>query len=311
MNVLLISTNAVGDTYLSASAVPSLAAVSSNLQVDCVAGEHSRLLSECVPVRRWFFLPSRTPAGLWETVAAIRAESYDAAFCFFPGIVNTLLFRLADAKLKSGFVSALRRREWHNRRASLHLVGTKSRDYYWNPDMPFFDRVYEALKAIEPRIPYPRKIHLDVSDSIESYSNNIVLHFLSKEENKSLRFDAGMKLATMLSKECNLDVTVIGRDGQLASAKIVEADRIKTRVNLSLSQLVGLIRGSRLFIGVDSFPLHLADAHTGRMVGLFGPTRPGSVLEQTEKGIGFQMPSLQSLSAETVFERLKPFLPHE
>ncbi len=53
---------------------------------------------------------------------------------------------------------------------------------------------------------------------------------------------------------------------------------IKRYFSLSLKELAGLIAGARLFIGVDSGPLHLAVATRRPTIGLFGPTLPEQVV---------------------------------
>jgi heptosyltransferase-1 len=61
---------------------------------------------------------------------------------------------------------------------------------------------------------------------------------------------------------------------------------------LSLVQLADVIRGSQVFVGVDSGPLHIADSMNKKVIGLYGPTSPVSwgLLAEDSDALQYQVP---------------------
>jgi len=55
---------------------------------------------------------------------------------------------------------------------------------------------------------------------------------------------------------------------------LTKSQAINLSGQLSLSQLSALISRSKLFIGVDTAPMHMASAHNIPIIALFGPTNP-------------------------------------
>lgn len=82
-------------------------------------------------------------------------------------------------------------------------------------------------------------------------------------------------VASYLGRSCGLPSLVVygGRDERLAAEQIVAHSEGHAQLALSttLPQLASLARKSRLFIGSDTGPLHLAAATGTPCVGLYGP----------------------------------------
>ena len=85
----------------------------------------------------------------------------------------------------------------------------------------------------------------------------------------------------------------------------LSSNEIKILVNPAISDLVNVIINAKLFIGVDSFPIHLADAYNSSFLGIFGPTNSFSVLINHNKSIQFKTNSLENIANQELLEVIK------
>lgn len=83
-------------------------------------------------------------------------------------------------------------------------------------------------------------------------------------------------LAGALTKKYQQPVILIGGQQDQERAQVIQANKTACIVNLigktNLKQLAGVLQRSRLFIGGDTGPMHLAAAMGTRVVALFGPS---------------------------------------
>lgn len=83
-------------------------------------------------------------------------------------------------------------------------------------------------------------------------------------------------LATSLTQKYKLPIVLIGAPQDQQRAQVIQAKTQAHIVNLigktNLKQLAGVLQRSKLFIGGDTGPMHLAAAMGTRVVALFGPS---------------------------------------
>ena len=72
-----------------------------------------------------------------------------------------------------------------------------------------------------------------------------------------------------------------------------------------IENLINVIKYAKLFIAVDSFPIHLADSYNTSFIGIFGPTKASSVLVNHYKSIQFEVDTLQRISNENLLKEIK------
>jgi ADP-heptose:LPS heptosyltransferase len=102
-------------------------------------------------------------------------------------------------------------------------------------------------------------------------------------------------------------VLLIGSEGEPLEYDF-DPDRCARRIDPPLPELVALIRSCASYIGVDSFPLHIADVYRPDFAGLFAPTAPGSALQRPEMGVRYPYPSLQSVPPAEILAGLERYL---
>ena len=105
----------------------------------------------------------------------------------------------------------------------------------------------------------------------------LVLHAVSFDPGRNPPPSFWKRLVAGLSvKQPGLRLIATGAEEDRAFWR--EIPGVEGRFGLSLEALCGLIKGARLYLGVDSGPLHLAVALKQKTLGLFGPTSPRQVV---------------------------------
>ena|GEM_PF-688987 len=109
---------------------------------------------------------------------------------------------------------------------------------------------------------------------VESF---ILLHTGSSSLNKLLPVSTHAALCDILYDEHNFDIVLCGRGEDIYTAERIYAECTSARPIIKETQtdeLAGLIDLSKVFVGSDSGPLHLASLLGANVVGLYGPTNP-------------------------------------
>jgi len=242
----------------------------------------------------------------------ISGEKYDVVLTFFPGLVNSFLFRMAKSPVKVGFVNFVPMKEWYNRPQNLSVKGVRSPEIRWLPGMTFLERITLALSSLGIRGAEIKKARFfPAGRRFEGDEKKIVLHFKSRSPAKSLKAECLADIVRDLTLNKGFDAVLIGAKDdflELRSSLLTSKD-CEIQTDLSLRDLVRTVLSCRLFIGIDSFPLHLADAHDSPFVGIFAPTNPSSVLEHPEKSIKFAKPLLRDVTSQEILIALQDFLP--
>ena len=112
--ILVVPTNAIGDTYLSMSAIPYIQEEMVDAEIDFLVSPNSKFLFSDENVNNVFTI-NKSLFAIIKLGIQIKKKKYDYIFSFFPGIVNSFFFTIVKSKNKGGFVNYLRRTEWFDK----------------------------------------------------------------------------------------------------------------------------------------------------------------------------------------------------
>lgn len=287
---LIISTNALGDTYLSLSALPALKDMDTDLL--CPAAFYA--YAEYFNLNRIFLLQSKKVKDVIELGMDIMDIKYDYVFSFFPGRVNTFFFNLAKSEIKSGYINCTDIPEWHNKPSKLSIRGKKKCNFIWQPENNFLDRIFYALYYAGIKPDYLIKLPLPYFQPAIINKKFIICNFSSRSEIKSLNKNSIDKILNELNKAYNGEVYLLS-DKQDKDSIINYSDT---------ESVLNHIISSEAFIGVDSFPLHLADAYNKKIIGLFSDTNPASVFQNSNDKVVLKEPDLNNISPQEIIKSL-------
>ena len=103
MKILIISTNAIGDTYISATAISCLINHYGNIEIHFLSAYKSNFLFREIKTPKVIYITKNYT--LLKSLIEIRKIEYDLGFSFFPGIINSFFLLFSRAKIKAGFIS--------------------------------------------------------------------------------------------------------------------------------------------------------------------------------------------------------------
>lgn len=304
MKILIISTNALGDTYLSCSALCPLRQQYDEPIIDFVANKDSELFLNQFHLNKIFYLKKKSFSEIIKTIFLIRKERYDLVYSFFPGRVNSFLLIGSNSKIKSGFVNMKKLNEWHTASQKLFLKGMNIASMYhiWNPQMNYLERIIMCLDSTginvndinKPKIPLSKTANQNVS-------SDIVIHFTSSRSYRNIKDSELMNLINHLSNKMNLKVNLIGSEKDFNKIdKFSDNNNVKFISDPSIEILISVLLKTKIFIGVDSFPIHLADAYNIETIGIFGGTRPESVFQSMANKLIIKKKAVNDISCNDI-----------
>lgn len=281
--LLVLRLSALGDVIHTMPAVVALRAARPDLEVAwCVEAPYAEMVqkvarvSRVVPVatRRWRRHPlaGETRADLVARVREMREAARSAASIDFQGLVKSAIFGwLSGAALRYGFARDSVREPaallFINRPVridrSLHVVE-------WNMQLA---RAFEAsIDAKPPAVDYSP--FLSERPDLRSARNRIV--FLPGAGRPSKMWPVGSfrKLARRLVSRGERPLVVWGPGEEGLATAVAAGGDADLAPPTDLRQLAWVLQHSRLVIGGDTGPLHLAAAVGTAVIGLFGPTNP-------------------------------------
>ena len=306
MKVLIISVNALGDTYLSCAALKSLREKYNDPIIDFVANSNAKLFLDKFHLNRIFYLNKKSIIEVIKTFFLLREEKYDIVYNFFPGRVNSFFSLCSNSKIKSGFVNLRKLNEWHNSSQKLFLKGINisSGKQAWNPEMNYLKRITMCLNSTGVNVNDIDKPHIHLlSPSLRNNTNDVVIHFTSNRFDRNIKNSELVKLVTELINEMNLKVSLIG-----AKRDFVKIGKLRTHKNIqfisepSIEMLISILTDTKLFIGVDSFPIHLADAYGVKTIGIFGDTNPKIVFQSMKNKFIVKKRAVKYIRSKDILE---------
>ena len=277
--VLLIRLRSIGDTVLMTPCLAALKNLDSSIDVTVLSEPLSAPILEDHPLVDHLIVarPSiRERAGL---IARLRRAEFDVAFNMHGGTTATLLAAMSGARHKVGYHGY--RQSWMlNARApspdvllgrkSVHSVEQQLALMSWT-GVPFPERPQLSLGSSPADLAAMRS-----RLSSAGLSNFAVIAPAAAFEAKQWPAKRFAAVADYLSRKFALSSVVIAGPGQEQIAReVCEAAGQSKPIavtGLTLKQVIALMALSRLYVGNDSGPMHIAAA-TGRpLVVVFGPS---------------------------------------
>ncbi len=312
--ILIISANAMGDTYLSAAAIaPLRMRFGSQSEVHLLAltnTANARLLVDALDVDVAWDLPSKSLKNILTCYFNVFQVRYDYVFSFFPGRVNTFFLMLTRSRVKIGFPNLVKVVEWYRLQQKVYCFPKRSENLVWREGMTYLERIGLCLAAGNIHFTGLAKPILNTREGpAVPFSHFTMVHFTSTKNDRALNFEAQCILLSFLSKRINEPIVVLGWQGETALLK----QRFQSNVRVifledaSLPTLVHYIVLARLFIAVDSFPLHVADAYGTNFIGIFGPTHP-QAFQSCSKSVVYSSEDLSSIDGQNIIKNITPLL---
>ncbi len=291
-NILLISINAIGDTYLSLSSVPIIRENCNNCLITLLCKPDSIFLSNLCQIDDILVFEN----NFVECLRKLRSVKYDEVYSFFPGRMNTLFFLLSKGMKKTGYVNFRKNIDWHTNSQKITYLPPQEVTKYWYPTERYLDRV--ALILNKPV--YKTKFKLKDQDI--SVMGSIIIHPFSKDIRRSFSEEQIIAIANLYYDK---QVFVHGSKEETEKLNSKLPSNVKIMlINENISEFIFLLK-MNIFISTDSFPLHLADSDNTRFLGVFTHTNPKSVLENFEKSVVFDESSFLKVGSVNFTEKLK------
>lgn len=286
--VLIISTNAIGDAYLSMSAINPLEKEYGNINFTFVFPKNARELNFNKDTAYKILYTSKSIFNTILMIVILLFRKFDFAFSFFPGRYNTLLLKLCNTKNKAGYYNYKKVDRWDNKSwLPTVLVENKVlKGVEWNDSKNYFELIANVLQyfvtdaTIKKYKPYP----------LENKSNRgdrIIVHGKSRTSHRSFTISQLELIINFLNDSGNKKILILGT--QMDNKRIegyLNDKRVTYLSDLDLEELIEELAGSYL-IAIDSFPLHVADAYNTNFIGLFVCTKPQAVLVNSHKSYNF------------------------
>lgn len=311
LSFLIISTNAIGDSYLSLSAINLIKEAYNDSKIYLLFNSEASLLIPFISVEKVFILKSRTIFHIIKMVREIRKIHFDYSLTFFPGRINSILLSLSRSRIKAGFRNFNKIENWHNKIHKVYSNVQVNKIEEWTPELNFMDRIKMVLNTIGINNEKINKYTLTDFQKVNKKKESILIHPFSMITNKSLSNIQLLSLIDFLIDRFDSKIIIIGGKELIPLSELfcnISKEKISIKFNESLNNIVELIERAKLFIAVDSFPIHIADSLNADFVGIFGPTNPSSVLVNFQKSIFFKVENLNQISNENFIREIDHYL---
>jgi len=258
LKLLLAKLNHLGDTLLLTPTLRALRRAHPDATIDVVVRKGCEAVLEGNPdVSRIITVPG------FGAFAAVARRRYDYAFDLSNSDRAKLLIALSAARVRAI-------NDWHAELGWRRHLFNRFSHFAWGPEHQVL-RDYRAVADVLP-LAAPGPLVLDTDVPLDAPSPPyVVIHPVSRWKFKQWLPQHWAAVADTLS-EAVLFSYGPGEEAEID--EILRHSRKKHRKidGLTLRQLGGLIRGARLFLGVDTVAMHIAAAVQTPAVALFGPS---------------------------------------
>jgi len=275
--VLLIRLRSIGDTVLMTPCLSAFKSWSPDLKISVVSEPLSAPLLEDHPLVDELLVAEPSIIARTMLIAKLRGRRFDVAFNMHGGPTAAILARLSGARRCVGYRGLPMSSLLTDRAPSPSVILGSSRIHSveqqlallkWvgleTGDLPL-DLILKACSESEARI----------SERLREMGLSQFASIVPGAAFESKRWSAEgfASIADHLMNVWNLPSVIVAGPGQeqLAS-EVVAAAKAKTTMlsGLSLKELMAVLRMSRLFVGNDSGPMHIAAAFDCPIVAVWG-----------------------------------------
>ncbi len=286
--VLLIRLRSIGDTVLLTPCLAALKAWRPDIEIEVLSEPLAAPLLEHHPLVDRLIVADPTLTARVDLLARLRARNYDAAFNLHGGTTATLVARLCGARYTIGYAGF--RQSWllTDRapapdeilgRKEIHSVEQQLALLHWS-GVPWPTHPVRLGLAVSPeaqnRLQQRLAAYTTLTDAA-SQGDFAVMAPAAALPSKQWRADGFAMVADYVREEFGLPAIIVAGVGQEAIAEQVAQtahSRPIVLTDLSLPELMALLESSRIFIGNDSGPAHIAAAFHRPLVVIFGSSNP-------------------------------------
>lgn len=278
MKILVVKLSSLGDIAHALPAVAMLKARTGAAMDWVTQPEYVELARACEGIRNVYAFPRRhfwrDAAEYWRTV---RAEEYDLVVDLQGLMKSAVAGRMARAKWRTGPAWAREGAGW--------LYDAKDSA----PEGPRRHACEELLDLVDTVAPSPegggpdawprgQVMPLHFPEPPKEEGKMVALTPFSRWATKDWPAERFAEVGRRLAAECGCRIRILGGPGdrekgtQLAEAIGAAAENLCGKT--TLPELMGHLKAADLVVGVDSGPLHWADAMGVPLVAVYGATDP-------------------------------------
>ena len=276
--VLLIRLRSIGDTVLMTPCLTALKKLNPSIEIAVVSEPLSAPLLEDHPLVDQLIVAGPSMRGRARLIGRLRRERFDVAFNLHGGTTATLLAAMSGARHTVGYRGY--RQSWMLNvrspspdlilgRKTVHSVEQQLALTNWT-GVPFPERPQLNLAAPPAELAGMRSRLASLG--VSTFAVIAPAAAFEAKRWPAKRFAA---VSDYLNRTIALRSLVIAGPGQEQIAQeVCEAAQSKpiALTGLSLKELIALMALSRLYVGNDSGPMHIAAAMGRPLVAVFGPS---------------------------------------
>ncbi len=303
--ILIISLNAIGDSYLSSSVLNLCGISHLNNNYNIVTLSDAKFIIENIDYKNRIYVNKKNIFSILYSIFKVLFHKYDLAFNFFEGRVNTLFFLVCRAKIKIGYINFKKVKDWSLKTSKIYFSGIKSdNNLIWNPEMNFMDKIKLALKPLNIDTKDLNKLKFSnlIQREDEIAQENILINYDSRIPGKRINIKVISQLIQSLLNCGMYNIHLIDNN------KRIKDERITIHKELDLNTIISLFNKCKLFITSDSFLIHLADAYNIKTLGIFFDTNPESVFYNYKDKFWLKLKQNSDDNAEIIFNKVKELL---
>lgn len=290
--VLIIKLRHHGDTLLITPVINTLKANFPNAEVDVLINKETMPMIENFSAIHHIFVLDKAwkkegkVARLrheWQLLANLRNRQYDVVINLADQWNSAIITRLTGAKIRIGY-DIYKRQSPFWKKCFTHLIplGSVDTQHIVKQNLALLQPLQLPQMDTQVSMTYSHQDKHIVTEKLKAHKvlgSYIVIQPTSRWFFKCWDESKWSELIDALQQEGNQVVLTSGpdfREKEMVET-IIEGCTSNSVVSLSgqlsLPQLAALIDNARLFIGVDSVPMHMAAALKTPLVALFGPSK--------------------------------------
>ncbi len=283
--MLLIRLRSIGDTVLMTPCLSTLKAWSPDLKIAVVSEPLAAPLLEDHPLVDELIVTQPTIMSRTSLIAKLRRGRFDVAFNMHGGPTAAILARLSGSRRSVGYQDLPLSWLLSDRAPSPDAILGRSRIHSVEQQLALLSWAGVELGASHAKLSLTVAPDAEprVRDRLEALgfaglNRNVSGAFASivpgaAFQSKTWNAEGFAAVADHLSEHWNLPSVIVAGPGQEQLAReVASAARVDTAVlaGVSLKELVAVLRMSRVFVGNDSGPMHIAAALDRPIVAVWG-----------------------------------------